>query len=203
MKLTKEGNEVTTDFWNEDYFLHPDFEDMYNYVAENPEKTLLFSPTFEEKFGDELFYQLCLSGDLPYDQYARWEEELRQVFAELITKDKIIAFASPRGGICKSRKLTGLNMRQLIQSKNFCGKRQYITTLKKASKLLLCTTRGLSSTCALALNWNILFLMQDLHGCILLDENYDKDGLNIVLEIFHNHCFIVEYANHTVSKQYR
>lgn len=184
---------MTVDFWQEEYFLHPDFEDLYTYAEVHPDRVYVFYPVAEAEYGDELFYQLCVSGDYPHSQYAQSEKELGEIFAELRTKERIVAFASSRTMYSKQAcKLTGLDRSQLQQLRKFCDKRQCLTSQEEMERFLLCVTRGLASACAFALDGKILLLMQDLHGCIIWNEDSDKAGLKQIIKTFQGHKFVVQ-----------
>lgn len=184
------------DFWKEEYFCEPNFDDMYHYVEKNPEKALLFMPQIEENCGKDLFYQMCPE-DFETVQYEQCEEALRRAFSEILKQERFVAYAADRS-IFENRnakELTGLEKSQLMSLKSFCGCRQEVVSTGDFEKLLLCMTRGLASTCALAVNWNILLLMQDLHGCILYSNDTDKDGLKHMVDVLQKNAFVVVPAS--------
>lgn len=181
------------DFWKEEYFLDPNFDDMYHYVETNPEKALLFLSQLESNCGKDLFYQMCLE-DFDTVQYEQCEEAFRRAFSEILKRERIVAYAADRT-IFDNRnvkKLTGLEKTQLKSLKLFCGCRQEVVSNGDFEKLLLCMTRGLASTCALAVNWKILLLMQDLHGCIVYNKETDMEGLKYMIDVFKKNAFVVE-----------
>ena len=184
---------MTIDFWKEEYLLAPDFEDMYNFIETHQNQSLFFSHCLEIERRSDLFYQMCLSGDLEYERYVRCEENLHGVFTELLKKEQFVAFAANRTifNSRRAKKLTGLDKMQLRQLQNFCGRKQNIISSDDAKKLLLCVTRGLASTCALAVDWKVLMLMQDLHGAIVIGEDTDMDLVAQMIKIFEKNGFVV------------
>lgn len=184
---------MTVDFWKEEYLLAPDFEDIYNYIVTHQNHSFFFSHCLEVEYGCDFFYQMCICGDIKYKEYVDCEENLNRVFAELLKKEQFVAFAADRTifNSRKAKKLTGLDKSQLNQLWDFCGKRQNIISSADAKNLLLCVTRGLASTCALAINWRVLILMQDLHGTIVLSEDTDRDVIGQMIKIFEKNNFVV------------
>lgn len=183
---------MSNNFWTEEYFCSPDFEDMYNYIPDHPEHALVFYSSAEVEHGDELFYQLCVFEEYPQNKYADCEKELADVFSKLTTKNKIVAYAASRKFVRNKDfiRLSGLDKLQLKNLIEFCDTRQLLSSRADADSFLLCATRGLASTCALAVEWKILFLMQDLHGCILYNEDSNKEGLAQVIKLLQEHGFI-------------
>ena len=184
---------MTVDFWKEEYLLAPDFEDIYNYIETHQNQSFYFSHCSEVEHGSDFFYQMCLSGDIKYKEYVRCEENLNGVFTELLKKEQFVAFAADRTifNSRKAKELTGLDKSQLNQLRDFCGRRQNIISSTDARNLLLCVTRGLASTCALAINWRVLMLMQDLHGTVVLSEDTDRDVISQMIKIFEKNDFVV------------
>ena len=179
-------------FWTEEYFLSPDFEEMYDCISEYP-NTRFFCSAAEVAHGGDLFYQLCVFDGFSKEKYCECEKNLTDAISKLLNKNKIVSYAASRKFVSNKRfqKLSGLNEQKLKNLIKICDTRQILSSQSAVESFLLCATRGLASTCLLAVEWKILFLIQDLHGCILYNEDSDQEGLKQALKLFCDNGFII------------
>lgn len=165
-------------FWEEEYIKNPNFEELYNYVDENPENVLILSHKYEIECKDDLFYQAIQLDPIKKKNYIECENALCDMVVGLLNKTEVTIFIEENNIFYSkiAESLTGLDASKLTKMKNLCGRAKKNISAREVRDIIKCSTRGLAIVCMLLVEWEMLFLIQDVHGCILFPNKCKQKG---------------------------